>query len=124
MDEKTRSALTALAQKLGTTAEYLWGVLLKQAPIAGVTDLIVMAAWIAAIVFWARVVSRKTATPPATALDEYPAAQWRDEVGVGFAWLSVVALAVLAALVIGCGLSTTVAAFFNPEYWALKQILK
>ena len=35
MDDKTLQALTALANKLGTTAEYLWGVLLRQAPLTG-----------------------------------------------------------------------------------------
>jgi len=40
MDEKTAQMLEKLAQKLGTTSEYLWGVLLKQAPIAAIIELI------------------------------------------------------------------------------------
>jgi hypothetical protein len=38
MDDKTFQALTNLATKLGTTAEHMWGVLLRQAPITGVID--------------------------------------------------------------------------------------
>ena len=123
MDDKTLSALTALAQKLGTTAEYLWGVLLKQAPITGAIDLAVMAAWIAAVVWWFRFVQRKTAEPTATAENKYPSAQWVQEDAV-LAWCSVALSGLLTALIVGTSLSSTVAALLNPEYWALKQILK
>ena len=124
MDEKTLQALTALAAKLGTTAEYLWGVLLKQAPITGVVDLLVCAAWIAGVVAWAKFVNRKTTKPARTEDEQYPSAEWSDEVGVGLAWASVVVAAIITALVVGSELSTIVAALANPEYWALKQILK
>ena len=123
MDDKTLSALTALAQNLGTTAEYLWGVLLKQAPITGAIDLAVMAAWVAALVWWFRFVQRKTTEPTATAEDKYPRAQWSEE-GAGIAWVSVAVFGAVTALCIGTSLSSTAAAFLNPEYWALKQILK
>lgn len=32
MDEKTVAIIERLAEKLGVTAEYLWGVLVTQAP--------------------------------------------------------------------------------------------
>ena len=124
MDDKTLQALTALAAKLGTTAEYLWGVLLKQAPITGVVDLLVCAAWVAGLVFWAKFVQRKTTAPPKTDDERYPRADWNDDAGVGLAWVSVVIGAGITALVIGSNLSTIVAALVNPEYWALRQILK
>jgi len=124
MDEKTLQALTALANKLGTTAEYLWGVLLKQAPITGVVDLLVCAGWIAGVVVWAKFVKRKTANHARTDYDRYPSAEWSDDVGVCLAWASVVIAAGITALVVGSGLSTIVAALANPEYWALRQILK
>ena len=124
MDEKTLQALTALAEKLGTTAEYLWGVLLKQAPIAGITDLAVMVAWGIAIAMWARFVQRKTNTPAATESDLYPSAEWSDQFGVGLAWASVFVTGLIVVLIAGASLSTVIAAIFNPEYWALKQILK
>ena len=124
MDQNTLQALTALAAKLGTTAEYLWGVLLRQAPITGATDLIVMTSWVTAVVLWARFVSRQTAKPAPTAEDRYPSAAWDDDLGVALAWASVVAIAAITALIIGSSLSTTVAALVNPEYWALRQILK
>ena len=123
MDEKTLSALTTLAQKLGTTAEYLWGVLLKQAPITGAIELVVMAAWIAAAVWWLRLVQRKTSKPTASTENKYPRAEWEAE-GAVFAWGSVVICWLLVGLCVGPTLSSTAAALLNPEYWALKQILK
>ena len=124
MDDKTLQALTTLAAKLGTTAEYLWGVLLRQAPITGAVDLLVCAAWIVGLLAWARFVNRKTTTPPRTEDDRHPCAEWSDETGVAIAWASVVLAGGIAALVIGSNLSNIVAALANPEYWALKQILK
>ena len=114
VDDKTLQALTALAAKLGTTAEYLWGVLLKQAPITGVVDFLVCAGWIACVVAWAKFVKRKTATPARTDDGRYPHAEWSDEVGVGPSWVSVVIVACITALVVGSGLSTIVAALANP----------
>jgi hypothetical protein len=124
VDDKTLHALTNLAAKLGTTAEYLWGALLRQAPITGTIDLLVMSAWVAGCVAWFRFVHRKTTRPAATDEDRYPRAAWNDEFGVGLAWMSVAVFVLISALVIGSELSNTVAALVNPEYWALRQILK
>ena len=124
MDDKTLSTLTALAQKLGTTGEYLWGVLLKQAPITGSIDLAVMATWVVAVVCYFRFVRRMTKKPAATDANKWPGAQWSNEEGVWLAWTTVVVAGLLTALIVGVSLSSTVAALLNPEYWALKQILK
>lgn len=123
MDDKTLQALTALANKLGTTAEYLWGVLLRQAPIAGVVDIVLMLAWGAVAVLWLKVVIRKTKPQAKTYDDRYPIAEWREE-SAFFAWASAVLLCVIAALIASCLFKAAAAAFFNPEYWALKQIIK
>ena len=123
MDEKTLQALTTLAEKLGTTAEYLWSVLLKQAPISAATDLVVIAAWVFAVATWAKFVQRKTAKPAATENDRYPSADWSDDVGVGLAWISVFLSGLIVAIISGAYFSSIVAAIFNPEYWALKQII-
>ena len=123
MDDKTLQALTALANKLGTTAEYLWGVLLRQAPITGVVNLAVMVTWVTAAVLLLRWVRRKTQVPPKTKEDPYPRAEW-DSDGAFFAWGGAILFAALTALIVGLELSGVVAALVNPEYWALRQILK
>jgi hypothetical protein len=115
MDDKTLQALTALAAKLGTTAEYLWGVLLKQAPIQGALDLAVIAAWAAACVWLVRLVHRKT-----TGDDP----EWDDELGRVFAWIGTGIACILTAVIGGLSIAGAVTAIANPEYWALRQILK
>jgi len=123
MDDKTLQALTALANKLGTTAEYLWGVLLRQAPITGAIDMLLMAAWVVGAVMWCRFVARKTAPPKATEDDRYPRADWAEE-SAFFSWVSVGVVALFAGLAVSSSLAIALAALFNPEYWALRQILK
>ena len=83
--------------------------------------MLVCAGWIAGVVSWAKFVQRKTAKPARTDEDPYPSAEWSDD---GFAWASVVAAVGITALVVGSELSIIVAALANPEYWALRQILK
>jgi NADH:ubiquinone oxidoreductase subunit 6 (subunit J) len=123
MDEKTLIALTALANKLGTTAEYLWGVLLKQAPIYGVIEILIMAAWIIATVLWFCFVVKKTKRPNATKDDKYPEAEWHSEAAF-CAWLSVFLLMFFSGVLVSNGISKAISGLLNPEYWALRQILK
>jgi spore maturation protein SpmA len=40
------------------------------------------------------------------------------------AWASVFVAGLIFAIIAGGSLSTVIAAIFNPEYWALKQVLK
>ena len=122
MDDKTLQALTTLADKLGTTSEYLWGVLLKQAPITGVIDMVTVIVLVVLVVLWARFVQRKTSIPKQTENDRYPRAEWENE-GAFFSWVSVFIMVLMVSLMV-CRLSTTVAALVNPEYWAFKQIFK
>lgn len=114
MNDKTMQVLTDLAEKLGTTAEYLWAALLRQAPISGLADLALMAGWISATVIWTKIVIRKAPTWE----KEY------EEDRAIFAWIGVILLWISTAYSITAGLSLTISAFLNPEYWALKQILK
>lgn len=123
MDEKTLQALTALANKLGTTAEYLWGVLVKQAPITGVIDLVLMAALVLLTVMWCRFVMRKTTAPKPTEEDRYPHADWEEEDAIA-AWLSAGVLVSFTVLIVMLHLATAMTALVNPEYWALRQILQ
>jgi hypothetical protein len=115
MDDKTLQALTTLANKLGTTAEYLWGVLLRQAPLSGAIDLALVAAWAAACFWMVRFVRAKTAGDDPV---------WMDEAGRALAWAGVWFACLGVALIGGSVLTDAVTALANPEYWALRQILK
>ena len=49
-----------LAEKLGVAAEHLWGVLIRQAPISGITNILVSIAWIVGAIWTFRFVKSKT----------------------------------------------------------------
>ena len=120
MDEKYAQLLETLATKLGTTAEHLWGVLVRQAPISGAVDLALCI--ILALAVWRLIafVKRKT-TPSEDSSGRSRPAEWHGEEGP--AWLvAAIMTTVLSGLIIAT-IPGIVSAFANPEYWALKQLL-
>lgn len=132
MQEKALEMLQAFAEKLNTTAEYLWQVMVRQALVAGVTDLVIVAVWIAvAVATWK--VHKHLSKP----FD-------KPEDG-GYSWEKgtitclyfrndsgpLIAMCVFAVVLLGAGVGVLVGvvpdmitAFLNPEYWALKEILR
>lgn len=118
MNEQTVALLQELANKLGTTSEYLWVVLIKQAPIQGTVMLvqyILTIAAIAAVWKW----RRQIATGITAAFDE----------GEGIEVMTAIALSIGGVVsgvwLIAClfSMDTMVTAFMNPEYWALNKVL-
>lgn len=109
--EKLTQLVEQLAAKLGVAVDLIWDALLRQALIAGIGDLI----WIAVLsvgIFWI-VRWGKWIANVKNRVDE-------------IAWLpfGLVATAACIALVATiCCLPMTLAAFFNPNYWALHEIL-
>ena len=102
-----------IAESLGTTAGELWAVLLVQAPISAVTDIIQYAALIACIVFWPTYVKGKCADiKDGTIEDENMA--W---IVIGWVILTVFAIAMFFSF------PMTIAKLLNPEYWAFMEIL-
>lgn len=107
MNEQTQKLIEQLAQKLGTTAEHLWGVLVRQAPVSGVTHIV---CWIIAGVFFYVSFKRIKAGEDADA-----------KVLLWALW----SLGFLMFLPMFYQDSQLIlASFFNPEFWALKQIIK
>ena len=122
MNDKTLELLNRLADKFGTTVEHLWGVLVKQAVISAITELVMAVAMVALWLWVFRFVRAKTTKPKPTEEDRYPHAEWREE-GALIAWL-VTAVGLLIALIQVYSAATTgITALLNPEYWALKQVL-
>lgn len=118
--EQLTTLLTALAEKLGTTVEYLWSVLLKQAYIEGILNIIYCI--ITIIIF---IVSYKYA--------KYFSSKWKEwndnyEAEEIFPTIILVILIVSTLIVLGMTIfqfiPTAITTFNNPEYWALKEILK
>lgn len=115
MNEKVLEALTALAAKLGTTAEYLWAVLVKQAGISGALSVLCLLAVVAVAIF-GNLLWFKRGVPAVRKMDQ-------DMPGPVFSWIG---WTVANGILLGCGidgLTNIVTAFGNPEYWALHKIL-
>lgn len=109
MDDQTAKLIQGIATKLGTTADHLWAVLIRQAPISASCDAVGIALLGAALILaWRKILKWKPEDEPA---------KW---IGVGL--LSVIT-AILIALICD-SIGEDIAGFVNPEYWALKQIIK
>lgn len=112
MNEQTTKLIEQLAAKLGTTAEYLWTVLIAQARIEAIECAIVSLIFliltlVSGLTFF---YCRKKYLQDDE--DGYMAGQiFSSVIGV---------FCVIPAIMYGVGIVTPM---MNPEYWALKQIL-
>lgn len=109
MKESTEQLIRELAEKLGTTVEHLWGVLVKQAQISAITDsifLLVSGAALALSLFFLV----KTES---------------DDENIIFPWaMATVFGGIFWTLKICFGINEIISGFYNPEFWALQQLIK
>lgn len=117
MDNKTEALIRELAEKFGTTSERLFEVLIRQAPISGITDVIVILAWSFILYAFYRVIKRKTAI-----LKDKMFSEWDTDIAV-VAWVLWGVVTFFTAIIVGVSMSSIVAAIFHPEYWAIQQLL-
>lgn len=97
-----------LLARLGTTVEHLWGVLLRQAPIHGAFSIVFdVVACVALYYAWRTL---------------YKWDGYVEDKDILYALLGCVTAFV--CVYVFYNLPMIAAAFFNPEYWALKQVLK
>ena len=118
MEEKITQLLEGLAIQLGTTTEYLWSVLVKQAYVAAISGTIQV-----------------------ILLSLFTFALYRVSIGTyhkvnpdkGMGWeeiiyIPLIIVGVVVAVVWLCFLQQypdlLMSAIFNPEYWALNHILE
>ncbi len=118
MNEHTAQLLQGLAVKLGTTSEYLWAILLKQAPVfAWISIGYYVGTLLAVLMLWT---FRKRIAASLT---------WCINEGEGTALLCFFGLIIagIASLIwlFACifMFESVVTAFVNPEYWALDKVL-
>ncbi len=111
MNDKEIQLLNELAGKLGTTSEYLWGILVKQAPIDGIMAIIVFTSVVILTTIWTKVVYKKTVVT----------SEWRSEGMVLFSWISMWIMLVTTFLLF-INIPNAIVGIINPEYWALKFI--
>lgn len=111
MNEAT---LALVADKFGTTVERLWGVVLKQAPVEGASMALMLTVSTLATIAFACFARRKFI-------------QFEGTYREGDGWLLVAlasAVALLNAAILFLFVPKVLAAFFNPEYWVLMQVLR
>ena len=115
MNEKTEQLIRELASKLGTTVEHLWGVLVKQAPIEAATNLgcfLLFGVILGLIYRYAKKLFAKQHRSDG------------EDAVLAICCAAFVIVGVVFLLLFVSEVSMITAGFFNPEYWALKQIIK
>ena len=113
MNEQTSKLVEQLAQKLGTTSEYLWGILLKQAPISATIDLIycILVFLMGVLLYRLHIHFSKSGI-------------YEDsDGGIPAAMLIGSIIWSIIAIVCFFCIGGIVTGFVNPEYWALDKIL-
>ncbi len=120
MNENTTKLIEQLAQKMGTTSEYLWSILLRQAPVdAMIGTTFILLSIVAAFLMWK--LNLKFMQPYSDgSLQTY----YDDNDALPifmFAASFAVALCLLFSII---NLPNIFAGFFNPEYWALNKIME
>ena len=112
MNEQTDKLIRELADKLGTTADHLWEVLIHQAPISATIGILGDGLILYALyVGWKRLL-------------RIDFEHWDSDMGKGVMFglmFCVTAVALIGALV---ALPVEISGLLNPEYWALKQLWK
>ncbi len=116
MNEQTIKLIEELSVKLGVGAEMMWDSLLKQAPMSATIDLIVSAIFVAAsVAIFLEIVRFYRSWKEYENSEQFPIMVFMAFLGLFFVILTTVG--------VGCSLPINIAAFINPEYWALKQLI-
>ncbi len=121
MNDQTIQLLQTLADKFGTTVDHLWGALLRQAKIEAGVDVIIIALLVFLLIASIRIVKKKTR--PRDPADNYGRPEWDEDAStVALGLIIIVGFCTLLAVCVG--LHDIITALANPEFWALKQIIK
>lgn len=112
MNDKTADVLQSLAEKLGTTGDYLWNVLLKQAPIYAVTSTVEILLTVALTYGFVKSIPQAK---------KFLDGDYDILAGIYL----IVAGLVLAMLIVAAffTVGNIATAILNPEYWALDKVL-
>lgn len=118
MKNQTTELLEKLAVQLGTTAEYLWSVLIVQARISAITDLIFLILAIVSGYF----LYRTHLYLGKEGEDMHSIYDRKDEAVIIPMFVGIIIWAIFF-LVMFFSIGSIINGLFNPEYWALNKIL-
>lgn len=113
MNEQTIKLIEKIAQKLGTTSEYLWSILLKQAHIDATLKVFLL---ISAILLWILLFKIHLRFHKKEVYEEY------EEIAVVPMVIATTLITLFSIISFFC-IPDIFNGYFNPEYWALKRIL-
>jgi ABC-type Fe3+ transport system permease subunit len=120
MNDQLQKALTELANKLGTSVQYLWKVLVSQAKTNAITDILMWVVLLLSgfVLYFLHKRFSKTNEEDRYSSSHYDnnePTQWIMAI-LGICWL---------VLLIACFVLVPdlVSSLFNPQYWALKEIV-
>jgi len=115
--EKLGGAIDALALKLGTTAEHLWGVLVRQAYVESMTNAILLIASWAAAALWTKWLLKSRRATIADGDDDWTMGQIISVTILGF-YMVILLIATYG------NADAIVSGFINPEFFALSKIMR
>lgn len=122
MEQKGYELIEKLAEKLGTTAEYLWSILLKQAKVQMISEIIfIIIVIIFGIILWRTHKWLSTKKKWDGDYEEAGYSYHKDASGPMVIGAMIFCILFLTALF---SIFTIVNCALNPEYWALKKILE
>jgi len=119
MNTEMEKLIEHLAQKLGTTTEYLWGVLINQAKISAITDLFYLFFTVIGGILLYRLHKYFSKEREPYGHSYYYTKEELVTIPMGILTVFWFFIAIFSFMSIG----NIINGFFNPEYWALDQIL-
>ena len=123
MNENVNMIIDKLAEKLQVPAEVLWGALLKQAPIDGVISIIISLLVVILLpisgYFLYKVIHKIAILEGESKYDEQP-----KYIGLSIVLSIIAIIFFFGSMVAALELSDNLAGIINPEYWALKEIMR
>lgn len=122
MNEQTTKLLQSIALKLGTTTEYLWLVLIKQASIdSWVTIIQLVIVLLFGLTLWR--VHKKLSSDCSDKSSNYKTTYYEKYDGIEIPMIiGVIVFSLLIICLFFC-INSVISGFINPEYWALREIL-
>lgn len=128
MDKETLDLLQQFAAKLGTTADHIWAILVRQAYVEFWADMVPYAIWVAWLVTVYKYLPRllrwlDERVKAGKEKDRFYSLDGKEFAAAAAAIIAVV-LSIAFTVIAVCNIPSEIVKVLNPEYWALQQILQ
>jgi hypothetical protein len=118
MSDQIMEILRVLAEKFGTTTEFLWGIMVRQAYVYGITAIICFLVTSVLIFGWNWIWWRAEVDEETSRRD-----QGDRMFAIFMCRLGGLVLVFIWTCIFLSGMIEVTTALINPEYWAIKQVL-